>query len=231
MSANQTNSEAKNLTLVAPSGGVTTGLAYLIGNLFGVALQTALVNENFVLQTQGSYTIPKLSTDVVSAGDLLYWDNTNRQLTKQPVGNYLVGAALSTSGSGATTVECRIDGTAIPMVSTVSDGANMTIAAPTGGVTAGDGVLIGGAFGVALETAAQTVNFTLQTKGVFSLPKPTTLVISKGDVLYWDVADGEVNKTAADNYRVGVATTAAANPSSTVSVKLDGVSVVVEPGA
>ena len=110
------------------------------------------------------------------------------------------------------------------------EGRYITVAAPTGGVTSGDVVLIGGLIGIAQATAAQTVDVVLDTQGVYTVACASAAVIAVGDVLYWDVADAEFNKTAAGNYKVGVATSAAGNGVTSVNIKLDGESLVVEPG-
>ena len=58
------------------------------------------------------------------------------------------------------------------------------------------------------------------TEGVWELPKTSALAINVGDRVYWDAANKVVNKTSAAQQCVGVAVSAAANPSATVTVKL-----------
>lgn len=113
MSTNQIES-GDNITMIAPSGGVVAGNPYLIGSLFGIALQTAAQGENFILQTEGVFSITKLTSDDVSAGAILYWDNTsNKRLTTTSTSNYKVGAATSAAGTSATKVDCRLNGIAV----------------------------------------------------------------------------------------------------------------------
>lgn len=112
MSKNQVLTEADNLTFAAPAGGVTSGAGVLIGSLFGIALQTAAATEPFVLQTEGVFVVNKLGTDVVTVGQLLYWDNTNSRLTTTASTHKLVGCAYAAAGSGVTTVQIRLNGTA-----------------------------------------------------------------------------------------------------------------------
>jgi predicted RecA/RadA family phage recombinase len=50
----------------------------------------------------------------------------------------------------------------------------------------------------------------------------SALAIAIGDKVYFDAATGLVNKTASGNTLIGVATSAAANPSGTVNVRLNG---------
>lgn len=112
MSVNQVLDETKNITLIAPAGGVTSGVPVLIGGLFGVPVASAAATEQFVLQRTGAYVINKLSTDVVTQGQLLYWDNTNFRLTTTASTHKLVGAALAAAGSGVSTVTCILQGIA-----------------------------------------------------------------------------------------------------------------------
>lgn len=116
MSTNQKQADAANLTLVAPSGGVVSGTAYLIGSIFGVALKSEAAGEDVVIQTQGVYALPVKSSDVVAQGDVLYWDDTAKELTKTASGNYRVGSATGAAGSGITTVNAKLDG-----ISTVAE--------------------------------------------------------------------------------------------------------------
>ena len=58
--------------------------------------------------------------------------------------------------------------------------------------------------------------------GVFRLSKVAALAINPGDTVYWDATNSLVTKTASGNTKIGVATEAAANPSATVNVRLNG---------
>ncbi len=52
--------------------------------------------------------------------------------------------------------------------------------------------------------------------------KNTALVITAGDLVFWDVADNNVNKTASGNYAIGVALEDAASAATTVRIAFDG---------
>lgn len=103
----------------------------------------------------------------------------------------------------------------------VQKGENLTLPAPAA-VVSGEVVVIGELHGVAAGDAASGADFDLVTEGVFDLPKVSTDVFAIGDVVYYDAAAKLV--TADDdegaNALIGVAVTAAANPSGTVNVKL-----------
>lgn len=102
----------------------------------------------------------------------------------------------------------------------IQEGKHVTITGPSGGLSSGDGVLIGSLFGIATTDIAEGDEGVICTQGIFELPKTSALAIDYGDNVYWDPTQGEVNKTASGQSRVGVAVEDAANPSSTVKVLL-----------
>lgn len=102
----------------------------------------------------------------------------------------------------------------------VKEGKALTLA-PGADVASGTGYLFGTAlFGVALTDAKNGVESQFATEGVWTLPKTSALAIAVGDRVYWDATNKVVNKTASGQKCVGVAVSAAANPSATVKVKL-----------
>jgi predicted RecA/RadA family phage recombinase len=103
----------------------------------------------------------------------------------------------------------------------VQKGENLTVPAPAD-VLSGEGVLVGSIFGIAAETALSGADVDLVTEGVFDMPKVSALAIAIGDKVYFDAATKLVNKTSSGNTLIGVATTAAANPSGSVNVRLNG---------
>ena len=109
-----------------------------------------------------------------------------------------------------------------------SDGSNISLAAPVGGVVSGNVYVIGNLIGVALQTAAAGDPFVLVTKGVFELPKKSTDVLAVGAKVYWDVTPGEITSTASTNYKIGAVVEAAGNAITKCKVKLNGVDVTVE---
>ena len=96
----------------------------------------------------------------------------------------------------------------------------ISIVAPTGGVTSGVGVLIVSLFGVATTTTTVGLPAEIVVEGVVEIAKTSALAIAVGDRLYWDDTAKVVNKTATAQVMVGVAVSAAANPSPTVWMKL-----------
>lgn len=103
----------------------------------------------------------------------------------------------------------------------VQPGNVLSLTAPYA-VSSGGGLKVGSIFGVASKDADNGATVEAAVTGVYTLPKTSALAISIGDKVYWDDTAKEVNKTASGNTLVGVAVSAAANPSSTVAVRLNG---------
>lgn len=103
----------------------------------------------------------------------------------------------------------------------IQPGKVIEATAPSGGITAGQGLQVGAReFGIALETKLEGETVQLATEGIFTVAKTSALAITRGDLLYWDASGKVVNKTAASQIAVGIAHTAAANPSATVQMRL-----------
>ena len=101
----------------------------------------------------------------------------------------------------------------------IQAGENITVAAPAD-VNAGDGVLIGSLFGVATGKALSGANVTIVRRGVFTLPKTSAQAWTVGAKIYW--TGTECTTTASGNTLIGLAIQAAADPSATGTVLLDG---------
>jgi predicted RecA/RadA family phage recombinase len=92
---------------------------------------------------------------------------------------------------------------------------------PGADVASGVGYLFGAAlFGVATNDVVSGATGAFITEGVVTIGKTSALAISVGDRLFWDATNKVVNKTSTAQECVGVAVEAAANPSSTVKMKL-----------
>lgn len=110
----------------------------------------------------------------------------------------------------------------------VKPGKMMTFTAPSGGVTSGEGVLIGALLVVAASDAAVGQPFEGMTEGVFSLPKATGAAWTEGQLLYWDTANKNVvTAQSATARRVGCAAAAAGSADTTGQVRLTGSPSVV----
>jgi predicted RecA/RadA family phage recombinase len=106
-------------------------------------------------------------------------------------------------------------------------GKTMPYTAPTGGVTSGGGYIIGGMFVVAAAAADETEEFQGSTEGVWTLAKTTGEgTVVEGRALYWDVTNAKVSvDPTVGHLPIGTAAAEAATGDTTMSVRLNGVSI------
>lgn len=97
------------LTLTAPYA-VTSGQGALVGAIFGVAVKDTAnaVAGEFV--TEGVFSLTKATGAAWTVGALLYWDNTNRNVTTTSSGNTKIGVATAAADSAATVGNVRLNG-------------------------------------------------------------------------------------------------------------------------
>ncbi|MFN3348898.1 DUF2190 family protein [Pseudorhodoplanes sp.] len=105
----------------------------------------------------------------------------------------------------------------------IQRGEMITVTAPTGGATSGQGVLVGNLFGVAATTVAEGADVEIATVGVYELPKLVSAVIAAGARVAWDDTAKQVVLPGTGMVPIGIATVAAGNGVATVRVRLDGV--------
>jgi len=94
----------------ATGSTVTSGSGMLISTTrLGVALADVANGAVGSFAVKRVYELPKLETDVVAQGALLYWDNTNKRLTVTSSGNTLAGYATKAAANGDTTVQIHLN--------------------------------------------------------------------------------------------------------------------------
>lgn len=104
----------------------------------------------------------------------------------------------------------------------IERGHTIVVTAPTGGLSSGDGVLVGSLFAVAVAGFAAGETGAAAIGGVYTLSKTTGEAWTQGEKLYWDASAGEVTATATDNTLIGCAFAAAASAATTGAVRLNG---------
>ena len=106
-----------NMTLVAPSGGVTSGLGYVIGAIFCVSEDTIAAASDFVGVLEGVFQFTKDTGDTASQGAKVWWDNTNKKVEfASATGLYEIGTLMSAATSGPLTAKVRLNGIAVTAV-------------------------------------------------------------------------------------------------------------------
>lgn len=103
----------------------------------------------------------------------------------------------------------------------VQPGETLTLTAPYQ-VAGGAGLLVGSIFAVATGDAASGAIVEGRTVGVYDLAKVSAQAWTVGALIYWDDSAKNCTTTASTNKLIGVAAAAAANPSATGRVRLNG---------
>lgn len=108
----------------------------------------------------------------------------------------------------------------------VQPGRVLKLIAPSGGVVAGKGYVIGSLFVVAANTAAATEAFEGYTEGVFEMDKAThssSKEFTAGEAIFWDNGSNKRwDKTGSGFFPAGVAVAAAASTAGKVLVRING---------
>jgi predicted RecA/RadA family phage recombinase len=110
----------------------------------------------------------------------------------------------------------------------IQPGNVVTLTAPEGGVEGGKGYKVGQLFVVATTDAAAGKTFEGQVCGVYELPKLAAQAWAEGALVYWDAANTRCTTVAAGSLLIGCAVAAAANPSATGIVRLNGIALADE---
>ena len=83
--------------------GVQIGAA-----IFGVCVATALSGEDVNIELEGVFNLLKVTADVVTAGDQLYWDDAAKKITTTSTANILIGVAAAAADGSTTTVDVLV---------------------------------------------------------------------------------------------------------------------------
>lgn len=91
------------------TAAVASGDVLVIGTRIAVALNAIAAGVTGSAAVTGVHTLPKLSTDAVTQGAVLYWDATNKRLTTTASGNTLAGYAFNAAAAGVAVVDIKIN--------------------------------------------------------------------------------------------------------------------------
>ena len=103
----------------------------------------------------------------------------------------------------------------------VQRGEIVTLAAPYD-LASGAGLLVGAIFGVATSAALSGATVEVALCGVYELAKTSAQAWTVGAKVYWDDTAKVCTTVNTSNTLIGVAVAAAANPSATGLVRLNG---------
>lgn len=91
-----------------PASNVSAGDIVVLSELVGQVPNDILANEKGSLRIEGVINIPKLSTDVIAAGDVVYWDAGNTRGTTTASTHNIIGKAVEAAGNGVTDVDVKL---------------------------------------------------------------------------------------------------------------------------
>ena len=100
------------ITAAAPYD-VASGAGALISTMFGVAAGTYANGAEGEFKLTGVFDFPAethATDQALAVGNAVYWDNTNKRMTKTSSGNTKVGVAVLAKASTAATVRVRLNG-------------------------------------------------------------------------------------------------------------------------
>ena len=184
------------LPLVAPYD-VTSGKGFRVGGVFAVAEHDALSGAAVSGRTEGVFDLLKVGSQAWTAGDKIFWDNTNKYCTKTSTGNQFIGIAMADVASGAGDTTGRVFATPLTGSSlqirggvVALDGSNPTSVAHglTTCVAAAAGLAASAAPGLSTSTVTALINganldiYAWKPTGAGD----TTLIASTGtENVYW----------------------------------------------
>jgi predicted RecA/RadA family phage recombinase len=103
--------KGETLTLTAPYA-VSAGGGGLVGSVFGVATNDYANGEEGEFQVAGVFDLTRETgaSTGFTQGALIYWDNTNKRITKTATSNKLIGVAAKAAADSDATGRVRLNG-------------------------------------------------------------------------------------------------------------------------
>jgi predicted RecA/RadA family phage recombinase len=175
----------KSLDLTAPTGGVTTGVGVLIGNVFAIALQTIAAALGFSGGTIGVWSMAKTSAQAWVVGEKIYWDPTNKRADNVATAGFRrIGVCVAAAANPSSTGKVRLDFAIGPIQSAeaLPAAASKNTA---GGVTLTAAELLGGI--VVADCAGAGRTYTLPTAALLVAAMPGVQV---GDIVRFLLVNG-----------------------------------------
>ena len=105
-------SSGEVIDFTAPSGGSTSGVGVLIGALFLIAVTSNVQGDTVAGHASGVFDHTAEgagSGQAWAVGDAVYWDNTNKRLTKTETDNTKVGVAVAAKATTGTIGRFRLE--------------------------------------------------------------------------------------------------------------------------
>lgn len=119
-------SEGNSLSVTAPYA-LLSGEGCKVGTLFGVAAADAAISTAVQIERVGVFKIKKTSALAMSQGDLLYWDDSAKELNKTSTGLPVAVCTIAAANPSATVTCTLLPGYSAPIDATILQYASVTI--------------------------------------------------------------------------------------------------------
>lgn len=97
-----------NVIDITVGADIASGVGFLLGVMFGVSQKAGKNGEVVPFVTTGVFDLKYTVAATIAAGDLIYWDNTAKNVTKTVGSNTKIGYATEAAASGAATARVRL---------------------------------------------------------------------------------------------------------------------------
>ena len=92
------------------AGSVNVGDVIPLGSsMVGIAVISGLAGEVISVDTEKVWQVTAKTSEAIAVGDILYFDVTNRELTKTSTGNVKAGKAMTSKSAVAGTINIKIN--------------------------------------------------------------------------------------------------------------------------
>lgn len=109
--------QARTLTVVIPTGGISAGDFVAVGQLNGFYFTdgdfpttNTIESDSVTVVYRGRQVTATKASVAITQGDTLYWDSGSSVVTTASTGNTIIGVALLDAATAAATVEMLFDG-------------------------------------------------------------------------------------------------------------------------
>jgi len=97
------------LSLIAPGGGVTSGVPVIIEDMTVIPATTAAAAAEFEGAVEGVYEVPKTAAETWKAGEILYWDSGTGFATNVAGALFKMGLASAPVAATIALGNCKLE--------------------------------------------------------------------------------------------------------------------------
>ena len=92
------------------TGEVTVGDVVPVGvSMVGIAVNSGLTGEKITLEIEKVWTIKAKDSEAIAVGDVVYWDDTLKVITRDATDTVYAGRAMSSKSATAGTIDVKIN--------------------------------------------------------------------------------------------------------------------------